>query len=55
MLGRFIAMIAVLLAIGYIIWPFDLLPDVIPIIGWVDDLFAGLVGVFAFLSAIGRK
>lgn len=35
----------ILLAIIYILSPIDLLPDIIPIIGWVDDLAAlGFVG-----------
>lgn len=28
----------VLLVIAYVIWPIDLIPDIIPIIGWIDDL-----------------
>lgn len=27
-------------AIGYIIFPFDLIPDAIPVIGWTDDVTA---------------
>jgi uncharacterized membrane protein YkvA (DUF1232 family) len=35
----------ILLAIIYIISPIDLLPDIIPVIGWIDDLCAlGFVG-----------
>ncbi len=33
----------VFLAIGYVLMPLDLLPDVAPIIGWLDDL--GVVGL----------
>ena len=30
-----------LLALIYIIWPFDVVPDVIPVLGWLDDLTIG--------------
>jgi uncharacterized membrane protein YkvA (DUF1232 family) len=33
----------VFLAIGYVLMPIDLIPDVAPIIGWLDDL--GVVGL----------
>lgn len=32
-----------LLAIAYLLWPIDFLPDLAPIIGWLDDL--GFVGI----------
>ena len=35
--------ILALLAIVYLLWPIDFLPDLAPIIGWLDDL--GLVGI----------
>ena len=28
---------------AYIISPIDLIPDVIPVVGWLDDLFAALL------------
>ena len=36
------------ISIVYLLWPVDLLPDVIPFIGWLDDL--GVAGLFARLS-----
>ena len=52
MWSRIIAIIVVLITICYIIWPFDLLPDFIPLIGWFDDIFVGLVGLFALFKTI---
>lgn len=37
-------------AIGYIILPVDLIPDMLPVIGWTDDL-ASVVGVVALTAA----
>jgi uncharacterized membrane protein YkvA (DUF1232 family) len=33
-----LAGIAIILAIIYLIWPVDFIPDIIPVIGWIDDL-----------------
>ena len=33
----FVTTIVVLFSIAYIIFPFDLIPDYIPVIGWIDD------------------
>ena len=32
-----------LIAVAYLLWPIDLLPDLAPFIGWLDDL--GFVGI----------
>ena len=32
-------------AVAYVVWPFDLIPDTIPVIGWLDD-----VGVLAAVA-----
>ena len=29
--------------LAYVVWPADFIPDVVPVIGWLDDL--GLAGV----------
>jgi len=39
------------LALLYIIWPADLVPDVVPVIGWIDDLVAFLIGLSTFLKS----
>lgn len=40
------AVVAWLAQAFYVLFPLDLLPDFIPVIGWIDDL-AGLVGLAA--------
>jgi uncharacterized membrane protein YkvA (DUF1232 family) len=42
----------VLAAVAYVLWPVDILPDFIPIIGWIDDFIAGAIGVWALLKGI---
>ena len=37
----FAARALALLALLYVVWPFDLIPDVIPVLGWLDDLAIG--------------
>ena len=40
------------LAVGYVIFPHDLLKDFIPIVGWIDDfwIFSIAMGGFVMLS-----
>jgi uncharacterized membrane protein YkvA (DUF1232 family) len=41
-------------AVAYVIWPLDLIPDGIPVLGWLDD--AGVVAAAAaFLVAEIRR
>jgi len=40
----------VLAAVAYVLMPLDLIPDVAPVIGWLDDL--GVVGIA--LAYLGR-
>ena len=47
---RLIKIVFIILAILYIISPIDLIPDIIPIIGWIDDIVVGLIAVTIFLK-----
>jgi uncharacterized membrane protein YkvA (DUF1232 family) len=37
------------LTIAYVVWPFDVIPDVLPFIGEVDDLALVLTGLWLFV------
>ncbi len=39
------------LTLAYVVFPFDLIPDYIPVLGWVDD---GVV-VYLFLMQLNRE
>lgn len=47
----FIALISMI----YIICPIDLIPDFIPIIGWVDDFIALIIAGFAFIAGFVER
>ena len=36
-------------AAGYLIWPIDIVPDLLPVVGQLDDLGVILAGVQAFI------
>ena len=42
-----------LLALAYVIFPLDAIPDVIPFVGWLDDLgvFSGAIAFLARRAA----
>ena len=42
---------AVFLAVLYLLWPIDLLPDLAPMIGWLDDLGVGTLATLYLVSA----
>lgn len=59
-----LTVLILLLSVAYIIFPFDLIPDFIPVVGWIDDgivfylLLKRLVWEtqrFSRYKAMGRK
>ena len=46
-LGKFVV---VALCIGYILFPIDLIPDFIPVLGWGDDVVAAIIGLRALIK-----
>lgn len=40
------------LSVAYAASPLDVLPDFIPVIGWVDDLVALIVGIGSILTLV---
>ena len=34
----------------YLISPLDIIPDVVPVVGWVDDFMVGAIGVLNFFQ-----
>jgi uncharacterized membrane protein YkvA (DUF1232 family) len=45
--NKVIAVIILLFAIGYDIMPADFIPDIAPILGWIDD---GALTLFAIIN-----
>ena len=43
--------VLVLVAVAYLLWPIDALPDVVPLVGWLDDLGLGTLAIWY----LGRK
>ena len=40
-----IAAVCILVAILYFLFPFDAIPDLITLVGWLDDLLVGIFGL----------
>jgi uncharacterized membrane protein YkvA (DUF1232 family) len=45
--------LVILACIAYVVWPIDLIPDFIPVAGWLDDGGAIITAIMTALS--GRK
>ena len=46
---QIIKIIALIFAGLYFIWPIDLLPDFIPVLGMLDDVIVGLGAIWYYL------
>jgi uncharacterized membrane protein YkvA (DUF1232 family) len=44
----------VLAAIVYVVWPIDLLPDAVPVLGWLDDLGFATIAMGFVARAVGK-
>lgn len=44
----------VVLAVVYLVWPIDLIPDFLPIIGWLEDIGFSGVAVWYVCHATNR-
>lgn len=49
------AALLLIAALIYILWPLDLIPDIAPLIGWLDDLLVGLVAVYAAIRSLKNR
>lgn len=46
---KIIGILIAIIVIAYILFPLDIIPDIIPIIGWIDDLIVLVGGGLAAL------
>ena len=52
MLKMICCIAADILALIYLIWPFDIVPDIMPVVGFMDDLIAILAAVAVTIKTI---
>ena len=52
MLKMICCIAADILALIYLIWPFDIVPDIMPVVGLMDDLIAILAAVAFTIKTI---
>ena len=51
-MNMFWVILVVVLGLIYIAWPYDLLPDIFPITGWIDDI--GILVLIFYYMKTGR-
>jgi uncharacterized membrane protein YkvA (DUF1232 family) len=51
MLKQVISIFAFLFALAYLIMPIDLIPDFIPVIGFLDDLVVLIIGISLLIKS----
>jgi len=51
-LSQVLKIISAVVMLAYIIIPTDLLPDLLPVVGWVDDIAAGVGLIASVVSAL---
>lgn len=42
-------------SVVYVILPFDFLPDVLPVMGWIDDIGAVIIGLSSAIAAYSKR
>jgi len=51
LIPKLLGIIAFIIAFIYLISPIDFIPDIIPVIGWIDDVVALFIAFIVFLKS----
>ena len=54
-ISQIVKIVSAVVMLAYIVLPTDLIPDFAPVIGWVDDLAAGIGMIATVVSAIKNR
>ena len=52
MISKIVLLLIFVVALAYVVFPFDFIPDAVPIVGWIDDFFVGLMGLIALVKSL---